>query len=358
MSQNPYQPDETQPVPVRRPGYDPGETQPVPTGPAHWPPEPEPTRPAERSYPPPLPGTSPHPHTDPLAETRYHNVYQPGKKIRRKRRGWGCCCLMVVLPGLLLLPLLVYLLAPLRTNILLLGVDSRPGEGFVSRTDTMILTTIEPLSAYIGMLSIPRDLWVSVPGVGENRINTAHFFAEANQAGSGPQAAMQTVRQNFGVDVHYYARLRFDGFEDLVDAMGGVDVELPREMSGYPAGVHRLNGEQALALVRDRSGSDDFFRMERGQIFLRSLARQLLKPESWVYLPQAGMALLEATDTDVPLWLWPRLGVAMLRAGPDGIDSRTITRDMVNPFTTSGGAQVLGPNWNQINPVLLEMFGQ
>jgi polyisoprenyl-teichoic acid--peptidoglycan teichoic acid transferase len=340
MSRYPYDPDETQAVPV----------EPLPE---RWPEEPYYP---ERPYPEDLPSTSPHPVYDPLAETRYHPVYLP--KQRRRRRRWGCCAALVFLPLLVIIPLLAYLLAPLRTNILLLGLDSRPGEAMVSRSDTMILTTIEPLSAHVAMLSIPRDLWVTIPGVGENRINTAHFFAEGSQPGSGPSGAMEAVRLNFGVNVDYYVRLRFDGFQDVVDALGGVDVELPRDMSGYHAGVHRMDGERALALVRDRSGSDDFYRMERGQIFLRSLVKQMMKPQSWPHLPQAGLAVLAATDTDIPVWMWPRLGLALLRAGPDGIDSRSITREMVNPFTTTGGAQVLGPNWTLINPVLMEMFGQ
>jgi hypothetical protein len=68
-------------------------------------------------------------------------------------------------------------------------------------------------------------------------------------------------------------------------------------------------------------------------------------------------ALVRAVDTNIPVWLWPRLGLALLRAGPDGIDGRTITREMVtNTFV--GDANVLLPNWDLINPVLLEMFGQ
>jgi hypothetical protein len=63
-------------------------------------------------------------------------------------------------------------------------------------------------------------------------------------------------------------------------------------------------------------------------------------------------------DTNLPVFLWPRLGLAVLRAGPDGIDSRTINREMVYPWTTNEGANVLLPNWDAINPVLLEMFGE
>jgi polyisoprenyl-teichoic acid--peptidoglycan teichoic acid transferase len=352
MNNDPYDPDQTEYM------YLPEEPE-QPAYPSHpqYPDLPEPGyRGGEGGPLQPLPPTTPHTTYDPLAETRYHPVSIPKKK--RRRRAWGCCAVFLLLPLLLLIPLAGYFLVPGRTNILLLGLDSRPGEGMVSRTDTIILSSIEPLEGRISLLSIPRDLWVTIPGVGENRINTAHFFAEANQAGTGPEAAMETTRTNFGVTIDYYVRLRFDGFQQVVDAMNGVDVELPRDMSGYTAGTHRMNGEQALALVRDRSGSDDFYRMERSQLFLKALIKQLMKPASWPHLPEAALVVFQSTDTDVPVWLWPRLGMALLRAGPDGIDSRAITREFVIPFTTSGGAQVLAPNWAQINPVLMEMFGQ
>ena len=211
---------------------------------------------------------------------------------------------------------------------------------------------------YVGMLSIPRDLWVNIPGVGENRINTAHFFAEASDPGSGPDATLETVRQNFGIDVGYYVRIKFDGFKEIFDAMGGLNITLEEPMSGYPAGSHHLDSAQALALARDRAGSDDFFRMARGQLILKSVFRQILSPASWVRLPAVLASISNAVDTNLPFWLWPRLATTMLRVGPDGIDNRTIARTMVTPFTTNQGAMVLLPNWDAINPVLLEMFDQ
>jgi LCP family protein required for cell wall assembly len=222
----------------------------------------------------------------------------------------------------------------------------------------MVLTTVIPTRPYVGMLSIPRDLWVTIPGVGENRINAAHFFAESAAPGSGPDAAKQTVASNFGVNVPYYVRIRFEGLVRFVDALGGVEVDLPAPMSGLEAGRHLLDGKQALAFIRDRKGSDDFFRMQRGQLFLRGVLGRALNPLTWPRLPAASAVLLTAVDTDLPALLWPQIGFAILRAGPDGIDGRTITRDMASGFTTAGGAAVLAPQWDAINPVLLEMFGQ
>ena len=264
-----------------------------------------------------------------------------------------------ILAGILLgVSLSLYLLGPWRTTVLLLGVDRAPQGTLVARSDTMILWTSLPASGYVGLLSLPRDLWVSVPGVGPNRINAAHFFGEAKAAGGGPSLAVQTVAEAFGLDIDGYARVTFDGIVESVDALGGVVIDLPTAMSGYPAGEHRLDGKQALAFVRDRAGSDDFSRMQRAQLLLRAVLRQAAHPLTWPRLPLAAASLLRSLDSNLPPWEWPRLALAVLRAGPDGIDGRTITRSMVRPFTTDQGAQVLDPNWESINPVLMEMFGQ
>ncbi|MBI5842209.1 MAG: LCP family protein [Chloroflexi bacterium] len=271
------------------------------------------------------------------------------RKPARRLFSW-----LLVLAGFIL----AYFFAPFRTNILLLGTDDSPERGILGRTDTIILTTIVPLKPYVGMLSIPRDLWVSVPGVGEQRINTAYFYAESAQPGSGPRAAMQTIRKNFGVPVQYYAVIHMLGLVSAVDALGGVDIELDEAAGGYPPGTHHLDGTQALAFVRERYSSDDFARMQRGQILLLAMLRKSLAPASWPNLPQFLLALSQTIDTNIPLWQWPRLLFALLRTVIFGMDSRTITRGMVTPFQTSGGAQVLAPNWDAINPLLKEMFGR
>jgi LCP family protein required for cell wall assembly len=273
---------------------------------------------------------------------------QPAPK-RRKRRLWF---------WLLIILLVAYFIAPLRTNVLLLGTDDSPERGAVGRTDTIILTTIVPTRPYIGMLSIPRDLWVNVPGVGEQRINTAYFFAEAGEAGSGPQAAMQTIHGNFGIPVSYYALIHMYGLVGAVDALGGVDIRLNSPLGGWEAGTYHVDGTQALEFVRERSSSDDFSRMKRTQILILALAGRALQPDSWPRLPSFVYSALQAVDTNIPLWQIPRLAFALLRAPLFGIDSRVISREMVVPFQTSAGAQVLAPNWDAINPVLLEMFGR
>jgi LCP family protein required for cell wall assembly len=249
-----------------------------------------------------------------------------------------------------------YFLAPIRTNLIVLGLDRAPEGTSLSRTDTMILMTIVPTRPYVGMFSIPRDLWVEIPNYGENRINAIHFFNEAEKKGSGPTAVRQVVERDFGVKVPYYVRIRFDGVIKVVDALGGLKINLETAQSGYEAGEHTLDGTQALAFVRDRKGSDDFFRMNRGQLAVTALARQIINPVYWPRVPGAVLAGLSAVDTNIPIWDWPRLGFVFLRAAILGFDTQTVTREMVTPFLTDQGAQVLLPRWELIRPAVQAMF--
>lgn len=279
-------------------------------------------------------------------------AFKPAPVRKKRRRGRGCLSFLLAL----IILLAIYLLLPIKTRILILGTDSRDPDNPLGRTDTMILTSVDPLGPEIGMFSVPRDLWVNIPGYGENRINTAYFFAEADAPGTGIESTINTLEANFGVRMKYTVLIKFAGIINVVDAMGGVDIELTRAMSGYGEGIHHLDGVEALAFVRDRSGSDDFFRMERGQLFIRSIIKSFTNPATLVRIPAIVLALPSAVETDLPYWHWPRIAVALLRAGPDGIDGRTVTRDMATPFTTSQGASVLLPNWELIWPIVNELF--
>ena len=98
----------------------------------------------------------------------------------------------------------------------------------------MILVTVDPNTKTAGMLSIPRDLWVSIPGYDEDRINKAYFLAQRdNYPGSGPALAMRTVQYNLGVPVHFYAQIDFEGFRQIVDTLGGIDIYVPETIDDH-----------------------------------------------------------------------------------------------------------------------------
>jgi len=268
------------------------------------------------------------------------------KRRRPRGRGW-----LVIL-----LIIFFVFFTPMRTTILVLGIDARPDEGWIGRTDTMIITTVPPVLPQVKMLSLPRDLWVSIPGHPDNRINTAHFFAEAQQAGSGPQAAAYAVEVNFNIKVPYTLRIRFDGFREIVDAMGGVDITLTEPMSGLDAGTHHFDGTQALAFVRDRETSDDFFRQKRGQMFISAAIKKMISPLNWVKIPAVAAAVSDTIQTDIPVYLYPRLAYSLAFSAGKGFLAQSISRDMVTPFLTDQGAQVLLPNWDLINPLVKSIF--
>ncbi len=276
----------------------------------------------------------------------------PVKKSKKRSAGCrGCGCAILLLAVLLF----ASLLAPFATHFLLLGIDRAPAGSMAGRSDTMVVFSANPLGA-VKALSIPRDLWVSIPDYGENRINAAHFFAEAEQPGRGPASALNTVNSNFGLSVKYYLRFNLENFPALVDALGGMTLTLSQPMSGYPPGSYQLDGAQALAFVRSRSDGDDFFRMAQGQVFFRAFIRRLLDPSAWPHLPHFLAALPRALDTNIPFWLWPRLGLTLARASLTGFDSLALDRSMALPSVTSDGAQVLLPDWVLINAYLAENF--
>jgi len=134
------------------------------------------------------------------------SVYDP--QSRRKQHNkpkYRCGCFPILITLVMsLLCVGLYLFIPSRTNILILGIDYTEPESSLGRSDTIILTTFKPLEPYVGMLSIPRDLWVFIPNIGENRINTAHFFAEAIQKDSGPHMLEETVEDESGVNRYSY----------------------------------------------------------------------------------------------------------------------------------------------------------
>jgi LCP family protein required for cell wall assembly len=275
--------------------------------------------------------------------------------------------------GVALLIAALLLFPPARANILLLGVDRRPDETtWATRTDTMMLTTLAPPTPYVGLLSIPRDLYVQLPSGDWNRINTAHFFAEAYAPGTGPQAAMQTAQNNFGVDVHHYARVDLMGFVRIVEAMGGIEIEVPEALfdDAYPTddygtttisfapGQQHMDGEQALAYARSRHYSSDFDRAARQQLVLQAIAAQLLRPATWPRWPKILAALAQSVETDITPVEALRFAPLLIQFSPAQWDRRVIEGALVQPFTTEGGAAVQQPVWDQINPVLMEMFGQ
>ncbi len=152
-------------------------------------------------------------------------------------------------------------------NILLLGVDER--ENDKGRSDTMILMSLNPQTNAMKMLSIPRDTYVNIPGRGMDKINHAYAFG-------GVGLSVQTVEENFDVPIHFYVKVNMEGFQQGIDALGGVTVTNDRAFSQggvyFPTGEIKLNGEEALKYIRMRKGDPrgDIGRNERQRNVIRA----------------------------------------------------------------------------------------
>lgn len=185
-----------------------------------------------------------------------------------------------------------------RLNVLLLGIDARPGEKD-ARSDSMILVSIDKNSKKIAMVSIPRDSLVDISGYGKNKINSANALG-------GAELARTTVEDLLDIQIPYYVKTNFDGFKEIVDTLGGVDMQVEKRMY-YPAeginlrpGQQRLNGLNALAYVRFRHDAlGDITRTERQQKFLASLAKEMMQTSTIIKLPRLIPQLMKAVDTNL-----------------------------------------------------------
>ncbi|MDD3654592.1 MAG: LCP family protein [Desulfotomaculaceae bacterium] len=178
-----------------------------------------------------------------------------------------------------------------RLNVLLLGVDARQGET-TTRTDTIILASVDKKSNQMSLLSIPRDTRVNIPGHGYDKINSASVYG-------GPELSMKVAENLLGIPVKYYVLVNFSGFKDIVDALGGVTLEVeqnmyhwdPEDKGAYQInlkkGVQRLNGDKALQYVRYRDyAMGDVDRTKCQQKFLVALAKETLQPSTIPKLPK------------------------------------------------------------------------
>jgi LCP family protein required for cell wall assembly len=237
-------------------------------------------------------------------------------------------------------------------HVLLVGNDARDdlteeqrrelsvGSADGLRTDTILLLTIQ--GGDTAMLSFPRDLWVERCDGSLGRINVA-------EAIGGPDCLVETVRRVSGIDVQHYVSVGFEGFVDLVDAVGGVELCLDDPIADrdagidLPAGCQTLDGQDALGYVRVRKIDDDFGRMERQQRFVKALASEVVSPAT--LLNPITMTRL-ANETGDTLTVDRNMGMVSLArmawGGRSLADGSAATYTVpADPRTTSGGADVL-----------------
>ena len=261
-----------------------------------------------------------------------------------------------------------------RVTILILGLDYSDWRGGETpHSDTMILLSIDPITNTASMLSIPRDIWVNIPGFDYGRINEAYFNGEAyNLPGGGAELARQTVEQFIGVPVQYYAVIGFDAFIDFIDEIGGVivtpDQYVKIEKFGggqeeilEPGKMYTLDGALALAYARERhTEGGDVDRASRQQEVILAIKHRILKYQNLPGLIAKAPALYQdissGISTNLNLQEAIQLGLLGLQLDTSSIRQGIINYDMVIPATSPDGEKVLKPIPDKIRILRDELF--
>ena len=258
-------------------------------------------------------------------------------------------------------------------NFLLIGSDQRSGTSF--RTDTMVIAILRPNDGQVSLISIPRDLWVSIPGWENQRINTAYQHGELNgYPGGGPGLLKDTIQYNLGIRIDHTAMVDFDGFRKIVDTLGGVDVpvscpytdwhlidptfnpEVEENWSLYTvdSGVVHMDGDLALWYARSRQKSSDFDRGRRQQEVLRALFTQTLQTGTLSRIPELYNNFKDTVTTDLGLADILQLSLYAPKMTSADIRSYYIRPPYVTSWITDQGAYVLLPNTDLLPQLLTE----
>lgn len=244
-----------------------------------------------------------------------------------------------------------------KETYLILGTDRRQGEG-TWRTDTIMLVGIDRAQEQAVVFSIPRDLYVNIPGYGMGRINQADSMGERNQEryGSGPALVSAIISQTFGVQATHWVRFQMDGFVRVVDAIGGVNVYLDCPFAEpifnlttnswdyftLPAGDNWMDGDTAYWFVRLRLRSSDIERAQRQRQFLWAVRNQMLNTNLITRFPELWSAFSDSFSTDLSLIEIIGLTRLGLSFGTDNVRAGGLTLADLSRFTTEQGADVLG----------------
>lgn len=241
-------------------------------------------------------------------------------------------------------------------NILVLGADQRPGwEAW--RTDSIMVVAIDMPRQQVGVISIPRDLYVEVPDYGKERINAVDYIGEKIKApGGGPGLVSRVISATLGIPTQHYARIQMTGLAQLIDALGGVTVTLdcplyertPNDAlpAGYeewtlPAGQVWLNGDAARKFATYRYVTSDFGRIQRQQQLIWAIRNRALQSNIIPRIPELWKAFSNMFVTDLSLVDVIRLANFGIKLKPADVHGLIIGPPIVKDFTTEKGEMVL-----------------
>jgi len=263
-----------------------------------------------------------------------------------------------------------------RVNLLLLGVDRREGSDWAYRADTIMVAGVDAGSGEAVLLSIPRDLQLPIPGHGEDRINAANVYGYVeNYPGGGPALVEATIESNLGIPIDGTLMADFSAFQRLVDALGGVEINVSETLhdTRYPdprpgdpyafktvhfdPGLQTMDGQRALEYARSRMSTSDFDRARRQQEVLVAIRQKALSLGSLPRLPALGLIVLDSLETNLSPRELMALGLLAVRLDPSSLQRVVLEPPLVYGHVRADGAAVELPNWELINPVLDEHFG-
>jgi LCP family protein required for cell wall assembly len=254
--------------------------------------------------------------------------------------------------------------------IALLGIDESQ-DAVVWRTDSIILAFVDRKNAHLVLLSVPRDLWVQIPGHGSNRINTVDALGERSKyPGGGVALFDETLRYNLGLWIDHYVRIDFEGFVHIVDALGGIEVDVkepitdnfpdPTVPSGWAwitlsRGPRHMDGRMALSYCRSRITTNDFDRSARQQQVLFALWQKALTLENIGRAPKLWTEFRGYFETDLNVAEAVSLAYFLHELEPDEVRTKHLNFRLTRSWTTTQGAQVLLPRTKEIQAVVLDL---
>ncbi len=255
-------------------------------------------------------------------------------------------------------------------NYLLVGLDRRPFGGGAGLSDTLLVAVFDEPSGALGLISIPRDLWVQIPGHADDRINTV--MNVARRSGEDPLELLGRVVENtLGLPIAHAVAIDIGVLERAVDALGGVTVDVPcpivdrfldpRDPTGYrkldlTAGPVRMDGVTAAMYARSRHGRSDFSRARRQQAILVGMRRELLHTGTVLRLPKLFADFEDSLETDLRRVDMLALAQRVLRVDSRHLHGLVLGAEQVSPFFTADGKAVLRPNPTAIANALDKLF--
>lgn len=263
-----------------------------------------------------------------------------------------------------------------QISILLLGTDERMDDPEPPRTDTIILLTLDLENRTAGMISLPRDLWVPIPGYDTTtKINTAYVIGEKrNYPGGGPQLAKDTVSSFVGRPVESYIRINFNGFVRFIDLIGGIDLFVPQTIHDeqYPtadygietfhleAGQQHLDGEVALKYVRTRNIDSDYGRAARQQQLIQAVIEKVLQadmiPTLIAKLPQLSATMRDSVNTDMSLAAAVEIAQYVRQNSFREVRRLVLDDRYGDEGYSDDGSWILMPDRSRIRPALASFF--